>query len=883
MSRKKDRHSVSPRAAPDALDAALRQASSGAMSVIDLFSAAQSLTGQGKPEAAIALYRRWLAHSQSEIAYAVYFNFGVSLSDSGDKAGAEQAYRQAIFLKSDFIEAHLNLATLLEQGQQFEEALASWGKVLTFVRAGVAADKQHALQALNNIGRLLEIRKRYKEAEQTLARSLEIDPRQPNVITHWVHLRQKQCAWPVYQPLPGLSTAEMIAATSALAMLSASDQPHMQLAAARRFVREKVLEGVAPLAGSKGYGHQKIRIGYLSSDFVSHAVSILTAELYELHDRRRFEVYGFCWSREDGSPLRARVIQAIDHFIRIGELGDEQAAQVIRAHEIDILVDLHGLTLGTRPNILSYRPAPVQLTYLGFPGTSALPEIDYVIADRFVLPPELAPFFTEKPLYMPHCFQINDRQRAIGPRPSRASCALPEDALVFCSFNNNFKINEEMFLCWMRILGRVPGSVLWLVSDHDSVRENLSLTAEQNGIARERLIFATRTGTMDYLARYQIADLFLDTYPFNAGTTASDALWAGLPLLTYTGATFASRMAGSLLRAVDLPELISYSLAEYEEKAVALAGDRDRLAALKRHLQENRLACRLFDSVQFVRDLENLLLPLVHASPHIKPKEKTMKLPAQTPISDSGRVLNFKVPTSWGLTDPVRFYALMDEALKLVVPGYYLGDNLMTWGRGNSLFEDLAFRKSWEDNQQNDADKAIAWRRYILACAAYHCAQLEGDFVECGVYRGTGMKTVIDYFGNSEFTKTFWGYDTFDYNPVEDHAFAGQEDGLYQEIVQRFAGYDQVRLVKGLLPASLAGNAPEKIAYMHIDLNSAEYEIAVLEVLFGRLVPGGVLILDDYEWGGMYRKQKIAEDAWFEQRQYRVFPLPTGQGMVLKR
>jgi O-methyltransferase len=264
---------------------------------------------------------------------------------------------------------------------------------------------------------------------------------------------------------------------------------------------------------------------------------------------------------------------------------------------------------------------------------------------------------------------------------------------------------------------------------------------------------------------------------------------------------------------------------------------------------------------------------------------QAMQLPSHIPLEpqQQARVINFMVKTVWGLTDPVRFYEIMDEALKLVVPGYYLGDNLMTWGRNNSLFDDMAFRKAWEDNVQNDADRAIAWRRYILACAAYHCAQLPGDFVECGVYRGTGIKTVIDYFGNKGFTKNFWGYDTYDYNPVEGHAFVGQEDGLFEEIQQRFSGYEQVRLVRGLLPDSLKGNSPEKICYLHIDLNSAKYEIAVLDALFDRVVPGGVIILDDYEWSGMYREQKIAEDAWLEQRRYRVFPLPTGQGLVLKR
>lgn len=259
-----------------------------------------------------------------------------------------------------------------------------------------------------------------------------------------------------------------------------------------------------------------------------------------------------------------------------------------------------------------------------------------------------------------------------------------------------------------------------------------------------------------------------------------------------------------------------------------------------------------------------------------------MKLPEHTPV-DLTRIINFSVPTSWGITDPERFQQLMNEAMKLVVPGYYFGDNLFTWGRNNSPFEDAAFRAAWQANIRNSADQAIAWRRYILACAAYHCAQLPGDFVECGVYQGSGIKTVVDYFGKENFGKTFWGYDTYDYNPVAGHTFQGQASGFFEEILKRFEGYQQVRLVRGLLPASLEGNSPAAIAYLHIDLNSAEYEIAVLDHLFDRVVPGGIVILDDYEWAGIYRPQKAGEDGWFDRRQYKVFPLPTGQGLVLKR
>lgn len=259
-----------------------------------------------------------------------------------------------------------------------------------------------------------------------------------------------------------------------------------------------------------------------------------------------------------------------------------------------------------------------------------------------------------------------------------------------------------------------------------------------------------------------------------------------------------------------------------------------------------------------------------------------MMLPKLPPLP-MDRTVNFSTDTSWGISDHERFHALLDEARKLVAPGYYLGDNLFTWGRNNSLFEDEQFNRAWADNIINDADEAIAWRRYILATLGYHCVQLCGDFVECGVYAGTGIKTVIDYLGGKAFSKRFWGYDTFDYNPVPGHSFEGQQEGFFDKVTARFSGYDQVKLVKGFLPDAFAVGAPDQIAYLHIDLNNAEGEIAVLNVLFDKVVSGGMIILDDYEWSGIYRPQKEAEDRWFEERAYRVIPLPTGQGLVIKR
>jgi predicted O-linked N-acetylglucosamine transferase (SPINDLY family) len=621
-----------------ATEQAFALAVQGALSVIELFNATRRLTEAKQTDIAIQLYQLWINNTQSPIAYAAHFNLGVLLSNNNDQAGAERAYRSAITLKSDFVEGHLNLGTLLEAKGQPELALETWRKVLGIINLDVENDRPFYTQALNNLGRLLEIRKQNAQAQEMLHRSLLINPKQPNVITHWVHLRQKQCEWPIYSPIDGISMVEMVSATSALAMLSASDDPAEQLAASRRYVEKNILKNVQSMSNKRGYGHQRLRIGYLSSDFGSHAVSILIAELLELHDREKVEVYGFCWTKEDGTPLRARMIAAMDHHIRIGALNDQQAAKCIRDYEIDILIDLHGLTSGMRANILSYRPAPLQMTYLGFPGSTALPEIDYVLSDKFVLPPELTPFFTEKPLYLPNTFQINDRKRVIGPRPSRASCGLPEDAFVFCSFNNNHKFTPEVFGCWMRILLRASNSVLWLIADSEQVQDNLLLEAERLGVSRSRLFFADRVGPDAYLARYQVADLFLDTLPFNAGTTASDALWAGLPLLTCVGHTFAARMAGSLLLAAELPELITYNFQDYEDKAAELAEQPTRVTAIKQHLAQTRLSCALFDSPRFVRDFEQVLQQVL-----------TQNLPAETDLMvastpDTTRSVNIQEP-----------------------------------------------------------------------------------------------------------------------------------------------------------------------------------------------------------------------------------------------
>lgn len=579
-----------------------------------LITFAAELEAAGQAPLSAVLYQTWLSRNPSPYLHAALFNYGATLTNLGDFVGAETAYRRSIEIAPGFLHPRLNLGLLLERLGRLEQALQEWKWV---VENGARDDANRPLVVLahNHLGRLLEGLKRFAEAETYLTRSLMLVPKQPDVLHHWVFLRQKQCAWPVYKDIPGVEQAEMQDATSALAMLSLSDDPAAQLVAAENYVKTKLTANLPALTQRQRYDHQRIRIAYCSSDFCLHPVSLLTVQLLELHDRSRFEVYGFCWSPEDGSSLRKRVVSALDQYFPIHQLSDEAAARLIASHEIDVLIDLQGQTSGARPDILGYRPAPIQITYLGLPATTGLPSVDYVIADEFLIPRETACHYSERPLYMPNVYQVSDRKRVHGPMPTRESCGLPASGFVFCSFNNSYKYNPPIFDAWLSLLLEVPDSVLWLLADNPAAESNLRAYAQAHGVVPERLVFATRVAPENYLARYLIADLFLDTFPFNAGTTANDCLWMGCPLLTLTGRSFASRMAGALLTAAGMSELITYSIEDYKSKAIALARDPDQCRVLRTRLEQVRMGGDLFDTPQFTRDLESRLTDLVNALP----------------------------------------------------------------------------------------------------------------------------------------------------------------------------------------------------------------------------------------------------------------------------
>jgi predicted O-linked N-acetylglucosamine transferase (SPINDLY family) len=353
------------------------------------------------------------------------------------------------------------------------------------------------------------------------------------------------------------------------------------------------------------YAHDRIRIAYLSADFRPHPVAFLIAGVFEHHDKSRFETTGLSFGPASDSDIRKRMASAFDHFIDVRNESDFDIATRMRRMEIDIAIDLTGFCEHGRTEILAFRPAPVQVSYLGFPGTTGADFVDYIIADSTIIPKDHAQHFSEKVVYLPDSYQANDRKRRVAPRaPSRREAGLPDDGTVFCAFNNAYKITPPIFDLWMGLLKEVEGSVLWLLGDNPGAIRNLALAAEARGVPARRLIFAHRVAPDEHLARFGLADLFLDTLPYNAHTTASDALWTGVPVVTCMGEAFAGRVAASLLKAAGLPELITGSLEDYGALALKLGRDRDGLKGLKEKLALTRLSCPLFDTARTTRHLE---------------------------------------------------------------------------------------------------------------------------------------------------------------------------------------------------------------------------------------------------------------------------------------
>ncbi len=568
-----------------------------------------ALQSQRKLDEAITCYRRALELKPNFVM--ALNNLGNAFKDQGNRSEAVAHYRQAISLKPDSVEPHHNLGNTLKEQGQLDEAV-------TCYRRALGMDPDYA-EAHYNLGNALQGQEKPAEAIDCYRRALELKPDYLAALGALVHELQHVCDWRGLTALsqrvvdeleadPENAIATPLSPFSFLTLPTVTTA-EQQLRCARlwadRHLKLPVDVRTDPTVHRASNLDCKITVGYLSADFHLHATAMLMAELFEKHDRRRFAVFGYSCGRDDDSPMRRRLVNAFDRFVDIKDASYLEAAQRITADKVDILVDLKGYTLGARTQILGHRPAPIQISYLGYPGTMGTSFIDYILVDDFIVPAEQQPFFTEKLVRLPGCYQVNDSQREISPHtPSRAECGLPDAGFVFCCFNNGYKITPDVFDVWMRLLRSLPDSVLWLLEGNRSATTNLRREAQSRGVAPERLVFAPRLPPAEHLARHRLADLFLDTFPVNAHTAASDALWAGCPLLTVAGDTFVSRVAGSLLRTLGLPELITTDLDAYEQTAACLARDTQQLAVLRARLQTNRTVSALFDAKRFAVNVE---------------------------------------------------------------------------------------------------------------------------------------------------------------------------------------------------------------------------------------------------------------------------------------
>jgi predicted O-linked N-acetylglucosamine transferase (SPINDLY family) len=466
--------------------------------------------------------------------------------------------------------------------------------------------------ALYNRGNALTELSRPAEALADYERALEIDPHHPNALIGLANAALQIGDWQRTPALADRIRDDVLADRSVIqpfVVMGYWDDNDLQLRAARNYVRRAGPRPLPALWNGRHYSHDKVRLAYLSADLHSHVTAHLTAEMFERHDRRRFEITAVSFGPDDGSAMRARLTRAFDRFHDASRQSDRDVAELLRAWEIDIAVDLGGHTSGARPWVLAHRPCPVQAKYMGYPGTSGTNFIDYLIADRVVVPPDQDQFFSEKVMALPDTLWVMDTSRPLPPAPSRADAGLPESGFVFCCFNHNWKITAPIFDVWMRLLNQVDGSLLWLLEGNASIGANLRKEAAARGIAPERLIFAPRTTPDQHLARQQVADLFLETLPYNAHTTASDALWAGLPLVTLPGRSFPARVAASVLTAANLPELIAPDLTSYQAMALKLARNPAALNAVRAKLADKDKP--LFDTARFTRNLEAAYLAML--------------------------------------------------------------------------------------------------------------------------------------------------------------------------------------------------------------------------------------------------------------------------------
>ena len=557
------------------------------------------------PESALPLVERG---TQVAPRFApIWYAFGAVLQRLGRRDAALAAYDSALAINPEYVEALINSGTLLRETLRHKEALERFNRALS-----IKPDHENALA---NCAVLLTEFKRPQEAVALFQRLLQVNPDFDYGLGSLCYERMHACDWSQFDAdvpriLAGVQAGKR--AAKSLGVMAISDSAEIHQQCARTFTAHRYPVTHPPLWTGERYKHDRIRIAYVSPDLREHPVGHLMAGIFERHDKSRFETIAISIGIDDQSRLRQRMLGAFDHFVDARMMESRHIAELMRKMEVDIAIDLAGFTSDSRSEVFAMRPAPVQVNYLGYPGTLGARYMDYIVADRHVIPPEHHRFYDEKVVYLPDAYLPAASGLKIADRtPTRAECGLPDEGVVFCSFNHDYKIAPHVFAVWMRLLREVPGSVLWLMSRSELSQGNLRAQSQAHGVDPDRLIFAQRVPRVeDHLARYRQADLFLDTHPYNAHTTCADALMAGLPVVTCMGGAFPSRVAGSLLHAAGMPELVTTSLADYERLALALARDPARLATLKARLIATQASSALCDADAFTRHLEAIYVAL---------------------------------------------------------------------------------------------------------------------------------------------------------------------------------------------------------------------------------------------------------------------------------
>ena len=567
---------------------------------VSLYSLAAMSINKGNTEAGMLYSARCLS-SDPGSPYGWYIH-GCALKACRRFPEAHRHLDRSLELNPSYKEAMFEKGIIFGETKEYVQALIQFNQILQL-------DPEHKL-ALVNLATTLTILKRHDEGSHFFDRLLKIDPGHDYVLGALTHARLHSCNWTdfdINRRLIIQAVQDGKRSCKPLAFLAISDSPKDQLTCSETFTAQAYPPNAEQLWSGQKFNHDRIRLGYVSPDFREHPVGHLMAGVFEHHNKANLEIYSFSLGINDNSQLRQRFIEASDRFFDVRGKTSREIAQLIRASEIDILVDLAGPTMDAQPDIFAFRPAPIQAGYLGYPGTSGAPYYDYILADETVIPESDRPFYSEEVIHLPGCYLPPDSRLKIAERtPSREEMNLPPDGFVFCSFNHDYKMNSDSFGAWMRILKRVDNSILWLMKLNEAAEGNLRNEAENHGVSASRLIFATRVPAVaDHLARYRLAGLFLDTYPYNAHSTATDALRVGLPIVTLTGKSFQSRVATSILNTIGMPQLAKSTIQEYEDFAVEMASSPEKLRKLKEELAEKIPNASVFDTRFAAKRLED--------------------------------------------------------------------------------------------------------------------------------------------------------------------------------------------------------------------------------------------------------------------------------------